>query len=102
VTVCGVLNVARRESQMAKTVQVFRSPEDADLWRVALDGKDLVGFYGPKAQLLAERHRDELAELLGAVDAGNAARTGRGNEMAAERLRGGGMASHESSRPAVE
>ncbi len=56
---------------MAKTVQVFRSSEDADLWRVALDGKDLVGFYGPKAQLLAERHRDELAELLGAVDAGD-------------------------------
>jgi hypothetical protein len=56
---------------MARTLQVVRSSDDADLWRVALDGKDLVGFYGPKAQLLAERHRDELAELLGAESAGD-------------------------------
>ena len=49
---------------MARTLQVVRSSDDADLWRVELDGTNLVGFYGPRAQLLAERHRDELAELL--------------------------------------
>jgi hypothetical protein len=87
---------------MAKTVQVFRSSEDAGLWRVALDGKDLVGFYGPKAQLLAERHRDELADLLGAVEAGNAARTTHGSDLTAERLRGQGIASRASSRPVSE
>jgi len=87
---------------MAKTVQVFRSSEDADLWRVALDGKDLVGFYGPKAQLLAERHRDELAELLGAVDFGNAARTSHANDGTAESLPGRGIASRESFRPTRE
>jgi hypothetical protein len=85
---------------MAKSVQVFRSSEDADLWRVALDGKDLVGFYGPKAQSLAERHRDELAELLGAVDAGNAAMAGHGNDVTADGLGSGDTGSHASARAA--
>jgi hypothetical protein len=70
VSVCGFLGVTPRERLMAMTLHVVHSSEDADLWRVALDGKNVVGFYGPKARLLAERHRDELAELLGAVDAG--------------------------------
>jgi hypothetical protein len=56
---------------MAKTVQVVRSADDADLWRVALDGQNLVGFYGPEARFLAHRHRDELAELLGTGEPGD-------------------------------
>jgi hypothetical protein len=65
---------------MAKTVQVVRSPEDADLWRVALDGQNLVGFYGPEARSLAHRHRDELAELLGTGEPGDLGDLYRGRD----------------------
>jgi hypothetical protein len=68
---------------MAKIVQVVRSPEDADLWRVALDGRNLVGFYGPAARFLAHRHRDELVELLGTRDPND---------------RGRGWVTHEDSK----
>jgi hypothetical protein len=49
---------------MAADVRVILSGDDQ--WTVALDGRNVVGFFGPRARFLAERHRDELAELLGA------------------------------------
>jgi hypothetical protein len=52
-------------SSMGVDVRVISS---SDRWTVALDGRNVVGFYGPDARLLAERHRDELAELLDARD----------------------------------
>lgn len=37
-----------------------------DEWYVAFDGRHAIGFSGPDAQARAERHKQELAELLGA------------------------------------
>jgi hypothetical protein len=50
---------------MAAIVEVVRSSE-GDVWRVAVDGRCLVAFYGDGAQQLAEYHRDALEELLAA------------------------------------
>ena len=49
-------------------VEVIRPTED-DVWRVAVDGRCIVAFYGPGGQQLAEYHRDALEELLAADDA---------------------------------
>ena len=48
---------------MAAIVEVIRPTED-DVWRVAVDGRCIVAFYGPGGQQLAEYHRDALEELL--------------------------------------
>jgi hypothetical protein len=48
---------------MAADIRVIVSFDDQ--WTVALDGRNVVGFFGPRARFLAERHRDELEELLG-------------------------------------
>jgi hypothetical protein len=50
---------------MATIVEVVR-PSEGDVWRVAVDGRSLVAFYGDGAQQLAEYHRDALEELLAA------------------------------------
>jgi len=50
---------------MAAIVEVIRPTED-DVWRVAVDGRCIVAFYGPGGQQLAEYHRDALEELLAA------------------------------------
>ena len=49
---------------MAAIVQVARSSDYANQWKVALDGRYVVGFDGPDARDQAEQHRDVLEELL--------------------------------------
>ena len=48
---------------MAAIVEVVH-PYEGDVWRVAVDGRCIVAFYGVGAQQLAEYHRDALEELL--------------------------------------
>jgi hypothetical protein len=50
---------------MAALVEVIRPTEDG-VWRVAVDGRCIVAFYGEGGQQLAEYHRDALEELLAA------------------------------------
>jgi hypothetical protein len=50
---------------MAAIVEVIHPTED-DVWRVAVDGRCIVAFYGSGGQQLAEYHRDALEELLAA------------------------------------
>ena len=50
---------------MAAIVEVVRSSDD-DVWRVAVDGRCVVAFYGAGGRRLAEYHRDALEELLAA------------------------------------
>jgi hypothetical protein len=50
------------------SVQVVRCADDADLWRVAVNGQYIVGFYGPDARARAETHREELIEMLAGGD----------------------------------
>jgi hypothetical protein len=50
---------------MAAIVEVVR-PSEGDVWKVAVDGRCIVAFYGVGAQQLAEYHRDALEELLAA------------------------------------
>jgi hypothetical protein len=52
---------------MAAIVEVIRPTED-DVWRVAVDGRCIVAFYGAGGQQMAEYHRDALEELLAATD----------------------------------
>ena len=47
-------------------LEIRRSTQNNDGWYVALDGNDVVGFFGPDARVRAEHHKDELAELLSA------------------------------------
>ena len=54
---------------MAAIVEIIRPTED-DVWKVAVDGRCVVAFYGAGAQQLAEYHRDALEELLAADDDG--------------------------------
>ena len=48
---------------MAALVEVIRPTEDG-VWRVAVDGRCVVAFYGEGGEQLAEYHRDALEELL--------------------------------------
>ena len=41
---------------------------DENVWWVRLDGLEVVSFYGPHAQEWAYREREELAQLLDALD----------------------------------
>jgi hypothetical protein len=50
---------------MAAIVEIVRPSRD-DVWRVAVDGRCVVAFYGESAKQLAEYHRDALVELLSA------------------------------------
>ena len=50
---------------MAAIVEIIRPTED-DVWRVAVDGRCVVAFYGAGGRQLAEYHRDALEELLAA------------------------------------
>ena len=54
---------------MAAIVEIMRPSNDDNVWRVAVDGRCVVAFYGEGAKQLAEYHRDALVELLSA-DAG--------------------------------
>ena len=49
---------------MAAIVEIMRPANDDDVWRVAVDGRCVVAFYGEGAKQLAEYHRDALVELL--------------------------------------
>ena len=49
---------------MAAIVGIIRPTDDDDVWRVTVDGRSVVAFYGPYGQQLAEYHRDALEELL--------------------------------------
>ena len=51
---------------MAAIVEIMRPSNDDEVWRVAVDGRCVVAFYGEGAQQLAEYHRDALVELLSA------------------------------------
>jgi hypothetical protein len=51
---------------MAAIVEIMRPSYDDDVWRVAIDGRCIVAFYGEGAKQLAEYHRDALVELLSA------------------------------------
>jgi hypothetical protein len=44
-------------------VRIVSTPEGG--WKVALGDMSLAGFYGPKARLLAESHRELLIAALG-------------------------------------
>ena len=55
---------------MAAIVEVVR-PFEGDVWRVAVDGRCVVAFYGAGARQLAEYHRDALEELLAADQDGS-------------------------------
>jgi hypothetical protein len=62
-----------RANVTVASVQVVRCADDADLWRVAVNGQYLVGFYGPDARGQAEQHREELIEMLADGDSSIAA-----------------------------
>jgi hypothetical protein len=49
---------------MGAIVEIIRPSNDDDVWRVAVDGRCLVAFYGEGARQLAEYHRDALTEML--------------------------------------
>jgi hypothetical protein len=51
---------------MAAIVEIMRPSNDDEVWRVAVDGRCVVAFYGEGAKQLAEYHRDALVELLSA------------------------------------
>ena len=51
---------------MAAIVEIIRPSNDDTVWRVAVDGRCVVAFYGDGAKQLAEYHRDALVELLAA------------------------------------
>ena len=55
---------------MAAIVEIMKPTHDDDVWRVAVDGRCVVAFYGEGAKQLAEYHRDALVELLSADDGG--------------------------------
>jgi hypothetical protein len=57
-----------KEDPMVANVQVVHSADDAEMWRVAVNGQNLVGFYGRGARAQAERHREELMEILTGAD----------------------------------
>jgi hypothetical protein len=60
---------------MAAIVEIIRPTNDEDVWRVTVDGRSVVAFYGPYGQQLAEYHRDALEELL-ALDIEGSGRSG--------------------------
>ena len=45
-------------------VDVVHHADEAELWRVTVNGRYLLGFYGPNARAQAEHHRAELVEIL--------------------------------------
>jgi hypothetical protein len=49
---------------MAADLKIVHSTDREDEWSVALDGRYVVGFYGRGAREMAERHMNELAEML--------------------------------------
>lgn len=49
-------------------VDVVHYADEAELWRVTVNGRYLLGFYGPNARAQAERHRAELVEILALGD----------------------------------
>ena len=49
---------------MPAIVEIMRPTNGDDVWRVAVDGRCVVAFYGEGAKQLAEYHRDALVELL--------------------------------------
>ena len=55
---------------MTAIVEVIR-PNDDGGWRVAVDGRCIVAFYGEGGRQLAEYHRDALEELLAADHGGS-------------------------------
>jgi hypothetical protein len=68
IATCKVTSEFLGES-MTAIVEIMRPSSDDDVWRVAVDGRSVVAFYGEGARQLAESHRDALVELLSA-DAG--------------------------------
>jgi hypothetical protein len=57
---------------MVADVKIVHSADDPEMWRVAVNGQYLVGFYGLEARAQAERHREELVEILSSGDSWNA------------------------------
>jgi hypothetical protein len=49
---------------MPADLRIVHSTDREDEWSVALDGRYVVGFYGRGAREMAERHMNELAEML--------------------------------------
>jgi hypothetical protein len=49
---------------MPADLKVVHSTDRDDEWSVALDGRYVVGFFGRGAREMAERHMNELAEML--------------------------------------
>jgi hypothetical protein len=49
---------------MVADISVVQSVDHDGKWGVAFDGQWAVGFYGERARQLAERRRDELAQLI--------------------------------------
>jgi hypothetical protein len=49
-------------------LEIRRSSYNEDGWCVALNGTDVVGFFGPDARRRAEHHKDELAVLLSVLE----------------------------------
>ena len=67
---CKIAGVLGPRGAKAAIVEIIRPTED-DVWRVAVDGRCVVAFYGAGGQQLAEYHRDALEELLAADDGGS-------------------------------
>jgi hypothetical protein len=71
---------------MTAIVEVIR-PNDDGSWRVAVDGRCIVAFYGEGAQQLAQYHRDALEELLADNEGSRqGVRVGASPAMAADAL----------------
>jgi hypothetical protein len=68
---------------MAAIVEIIRPTNDDDVWRVTVDGRSVVAFYGPYGQQLAEYHRDALEELMALPNEGSGSDVPRGSGAAA-------------------
>lgn len=62
--VCPLLTIRPMVSAMNQRTLVVTSEEN--IWRVQLDGVEVVSFCGPHAQQWASREREELEQLLDA------------------------------------
>jgi hypothetical protein len=59
---------AARTLSKPTVLEIRRSSYNDDGWCVALNGTEVVGFFGPDARRRAEHHKDELAVLLNVLD----------------------------------
>ena len=62
-------NVAHfKQNLTGADVKIVHGVDEAELWRVTVNGRCLAGFYGPNARAQAERHREELMAMLACGD----------------------------------